>query len=233
MNDKNQKRGGMYFNNGQPYLSVTTILQIINKPQIVYWFGREVFRAMVVNPSLDERAALAAPYATSGKAKERGTTVHSIIEAFKNTGETIDTIPDEYRKYALAFYQFMKDHKVEIIEQEKTIYDEENKIAGTLDMYVKIGSKLMIVDAKTGKDLYDEVKLQNSAYAHMMRASGKQVDEIAALLLETGVDGLPTGKYKFATLEEDFDAFKACKDLYVWKNKESLLKTGYLKHELA
>lgn len=227
-NDKNEKRGGFYFQNGKPYLSVTEILKVISKPAISYWFGREIYRAMLLDPTLDEKTAMAAPYKTTDKAKARGTTIHSIIEAYKTTGETIDTIPDELKGYATAFYQFMKDHNVKIIEQEKSVYDEKNKLAGTLDMYVQIGEKLMIVDAKTGKDIYDEVRLQNSAYANMLRLAGHKVDEIAVLLLETGDDGLPTGKYRFATLEEDFEAFLACKTLYIWQNKEKLLKLGYL-----
>lgn len=230
MNDlKNTRRAGFYFDKTEPYLSVTEVLKIIAKPQIVYWFGKEVYRAMAIDPTIDEKTALAAPYKTSGSAKTRGTTVHSIVEAYKTTGEVIETIPEEFKGYATAFYQFMKDHKVEIIEQEKTIFDKENKVAGTLDMYVKIGDKLMIVDVKTGKDIYNEVRLQNSAYAHMLRLAGHKVDEIAVLLLETGEDGKPTSKYKFATLEEDFDAFLACKKVYEWANKEKLIKFGYLK----
>lgn len=227
-NQTDQRRGGFYFDSGKPYLSVTEILKIIDKPALRYWFGREVFRAMLLDPTLDEKSALSAPYKVTDKAKMRGTTIHSIVEAYKTTGEVIETIPPELKGYATAFYQFMKDHKVKIIEQEKTIFDEENKIAGTLDMYVQIGDSMMIVDVKTGKDIYDEVRLQNSAYAHMLRLAGHKVDEIAVLLLETGQDGKPTGKYKFATLEEDFEAFLATKTLYVWSNKEKLLKLGYL-----
>lgn len=228
VNLTSNRRGGFYFDGTTPYLSTTEILKIIAKPAIAYWMGREVYRAMIKDPSMDEKTALSMPYMTTDSAKTRGKTVHSIVEAYKTTGEVISTVPDEFKGYATAFYQFMKDHNVGIIEQEKTVFDKENMVAGTLDMYNKIGGSLHITDVKTGKDIYDEVRLQLSSYAKMQRDSGKQVDEISVLLLETGQDGLPTGKYKFQTLEEDFDAFLACKKLYTWQNKEKLLKIGYL-----
>lgn len=227
-NQTDLRRGGFYFKDNAPYLSTTEILKIINKPALVYWFGREVYRAMLVNPSMDEKTALSSPYTTSSSAKDRGTTVHSIVEAFKRTGETIDTIPEPYKKYATAFYQFMKDHNVKIIEQEKSVFDEKNKVAGTLDMYAQIGNSMHLIDVKTGKDIYRETNLQLSSYAYMLRQEGKTVNEISVLLLETGEDGLPTGKYKFQTVEEDFEAFMATRTLYIWSNKEKLIKVGYL-----
>lgn len=228
-NLKNQKRGVFYYKENVPYISTTEILKIIDKPALRYWFGREVYRAMIKDPSLNEAAALSAPYQSNTSAKNRGTTVHSIVEAYKTTGEVIETVPDEFKGYATAFYQFMKDHKIEIIEQEKSVFDDVNKIAGTLDMYAKIGDSLHVLDVKTGKDIYAEVRLQLSSYANMLRLEGHTVDEISVLLLETGDDGLPTGKYKFQTVVEDLEAFLACKKLYEWNNKEMLLKMGYLK----
>lgn len=228
MNQTDLRRGGMYWKDGIPYLSVTEVLKIINKPQLMYWFGREVYRAMVVDPTMDERTALAKPYETSDNAKSRGTTIHSIVEAYKTTGERIQDVAEPYRGYAEAFYQFMKDHDVQIIEQEKTLFDPVEKLAGTMDMYCQIGDSYIILDVKTGKEIYKEATLQLSAYAHMMRQEGKEVKEIAILLLETGDNGRPTGKYKFQTCVENFDAFKAAKDLYCWTETERLLKLGYL-----
>lgn len=228
MDKRQTRRGGFYWRNDKPYLSVTEILKVIDKPALRYWYGREVYYAMLKDPSLNEKDALAAPYKKSSKAKDRGTTIHSIIEAYKQTGAVLDGIPDDFQGYATAFYNFMKDVKPVLIEQEKTVLDEENRTAGTLDMYCQIGNGFYLVDAKTGKDIYPEVGLQNSAYANGMRLEGKQVDGIAVVLLETGTDDKPTGNYKFAHLTEDFDAFLAAKKLYEWQNREKLIKVGYL-----
>lgn len=225
-----KRRGGFYFKTPtDPYLSVTTVLQSISKPQLMYWFGREVYYAMLKDPTLSEKDALAAPYATSGKAKDRGSTIHSIVEAYKSTGMRIETVPVHLIGYATAFYDFMRDHKPQIIDQEKTVFDEEHRVAGTLDMYALVGESPMVIDIKTGKDIYPDFGLQLSAYANMLRSDEKPVKEIAVLLLETGSDGKPTGKYKFQTMREDLETFLAVKKLYEYLNYEKLLKVGYLK----
>ena len=223
-----EKRNGFYFKDGQPYLSTTEILKVINKPALMHWFGKEIYYAMNHHPSLEDRTALTMPYSTSSDAKSRGTTVHSIVEAYKSTGDVLEGIPDQFQGYATAFYTFMRDHQVQLIEQEKQVFDPVERIAGTLDIYAKIGDSCMVIDVKTGKDIYPEAALQLSSYAFMLRLEGKPVDSISVLLLETGVDGMPTGKYKFVTQEEDRDSFLAAKQLYVWQNKEKLLKVGYL-----
>lgn len=222
------KRGIFYWKDNVPYLSVTEILKIIDKPALRYWFGQEVFFAMTKNPALNEKEALAAPYASSNTAKARGTTVHSIVEAYKQTGAVLDGIPEEFQGFATAFYKFMKEVNPEIIEQEKSVFDHKHKIAGTLDMYAKIGDSLYILDIKTGKDIYSEVELQLSAYAHMLREEGKKVDNIGVVLLEIGEDKKPTGNYKFAPRSEQHEAFIHAKALYEWQNREKLIKLGYL-----
>lgn len=209
-------------------LSVTEILKVLDKPALRYWYGQEVFYAMVKNPSLNEREALAAPYQTGQKAAARGTTVHSIVEAYKTTGQELSGIPEEFQKFATAFYKFMNEVKPEIIEQERTVFDPVNRIAGTLDMYAKIGDKMYVLDIKTGRDIYDESELQLSAYAHAMRLEGKPVDSIGVVLLEIGADKLPTGNFKFATRTENHATFLHVKAVYEWQQREKLIKAGYL-----
>lgn len=228
-NQTNLRRGGFYWIGNKPYLSTTEILKVIDKPALRYWYGQEVFYAMCKDPKLNEREALSAPYQSGKKAAGRGTTVHSLVEAYKNTGQVIENVPDDFKGYAQAFYDFMNEVKPELIEQEKTAIDEENSVAGTLDIYGKIGSKHYVLDIKTGKDIYAESSLQLSQYAHSLRLEGKPVDAIGVVLLETGADKLPTGKYKFAVQTEAHDVFLHAKALYEWQNKEKLLKIGYLK----
>jgi len=227
-NQKETRRGGFYWQDGKPYLSVTEILKVIDKPALRYWYGQEVFYAMVKNPSLNEREALAAPYQSSQRATSRGTTVHSIVEAYKQKGTVLDGIAPEFQGFATAFYKFINEMKPEIIEQEKTVVDEKNRVAGTLDMYCKIGPSFYVLDVKTGKDIYQESELQLSAYAHALRLEVKKVDNIGVLLLEIGDNKLPTGNYKFATRTENHQVFLNAKALYEWINREKLIKAGYL-----
>jgi len=215
MNKKDQRRGGFYWVGDKPYLTVTTILKIIDKPALRYWFGKQVYLAMIQNPTLSEQEALSAPYKISDKAKSRGLTVHSIIEAYKKVGEF--AVAEEYKGYEDAFIKFMTDTKADILEQEKSVFSEEYRYAGTLDLLVEINGNRVVIDVKTGKDIYLEAYLQLSAYAH---ASNNNC-EIAVLLLQ------PNGNYKFEYGEKDLEAFLACKKIYERIHKEDLLKANY------
>ena len=217
---KNKRRGGFYWIQGKPFISVTNVLKILNKPAIVYWFGKEVYWALTKDPSLSEREALSAPYKTSGKAKDRGKTVHSIVEAYKGSKTEINTIPKAFKGYANAFYKWVKDNDVKILSREKTVISREHGFAGTLDLLVEINGekKTLVVDVKTGKAIYGEVFLQLSAYKHAVEEEDKKVDGIAALLLKED------GNYIFEKGEDCFDAFLACKDIWEWDNKSLLEK---------
>ena len=116
LNKKDMRRGGFYWKSDpkKPYVSVTTTLSVIDKPALRYWFGKEVYYAMVQDPTLGEQEALSAPYKKSDTAKSRGTTVHSIVEAYKHTKEHIETSPEAYRGFAKAFYSWVKDNDIEI-----------------------------------------------------------------------------------------------------------------------
>lgn len=215
---KDERRGGFYWLDKKPYVSVTEILKCIDKPQLRYWFGREVYLAMVVNPTLKEAEALSAPYKTSGKAAERGKTIHSLIEAYKKTGAVIDTIPDHLKGYAKAFYGWVKDNKVEIEENERTVINEEYGFAGTLDLLAKINGEDYLIDCKTGKDIYPESALQLSAYQKCLNG---QLPKLGVLLLKED------GEYKFANVNPRFDIFLSCKSLWEWMNEELIKKVGY------
>ena len=220
---QSNRRGGFYWDkDGKPYISVTTILQVLDKPALRYWFGKEVYRALVVDPSLSEKDALAAPYRSATTAMGRGTTVHSIVEAYKHTKKYLESIPDDFKPYAQAFYTWFEDNDVEMVENEKTVVSKKYGYAGTLDLIVKFkkNGRTLIADVKTGKDIYDEVFMQLSAYKQAYEENGGEKVGIGVLLLSTGADGKATGKYKFEEGEYCFDEFLAARKLWIWKNQE-------------
>lgn len=230
MNDKKDlkktRRGGFYWDKDEPNLTVTTILSVIDKPALRYWYGQQVYLAVVKDPTLDEKSALAAPYQASEKAKDRGLTVHSIVEAYKHEQEPdITQIPFQYRGYAKAFYRWADDTDMVVMDQERTVFNRKEKYAGTLDLLCNIKNKIYVVDVKTGKDIYPEAFIQTSAYREALISNGQKVDGIAVVLLKED------GEYKFQTsLECDikYRSFIAAKKLYEGLNEEKLKKVGYL-----
>ena len=218
---KDNRRGGFYFDtDGTPYVSVTNVLSVIDKPALRWWFGHEIYLAMVKNPTLAEQEAMASPYQKSDSAKTRGTTVHSIVEAYTHTKEHIKTIPTEFAGYAKAFYNWVEDNDIEIQEHEHTVISKKYGYAGTLDLLVKNrqSKKTFIIDVKTGKDIYPEAFLQLSAYKQALSEDNHHVDHTAVLLLNE------EGTYRFGQGEDELEAFLACKRLWEWKNKELIDK---------
>lgn len=224
---KQNKRGGFYWIQEKPYVSVTEVLKIIDKPQLRYWFGKQVYLSMVENPQLSEKEAMSAPYKKSDKAKSRGSSVHSIVEACKTGTEVKFELAETEKElggYRDAFLKWINELNVKVVENEKTVISEKYKYAGTLDLLVRInGNKeLTLVDVKTGKDIYPESFIQTSAYKYALKEQGVEVKETATLLLNEN------GTYKYAIGGDEIKGFLAAKYLYESINREDLIKLGYL-----
>jgi genome maintenance exonuclease 1 len=215
------RRGGFYWFNKKPYVSATTVLKVIDKPALRYWVGREVYRAMIVDPTMSEKEALGAPYKKKKKAGQRGTTVHSIVESWKKTEKKITLLPDDIKPYANAFYKFVEDNKLELLEHEKTVVSKKHHYAGTLDIIAKKNGDIWILDVKTGKDIYTEAHIQVSAYKNAAEENGQEIDRMGVVLLQEN------GNYKFEETEDVFDVFIATKLLWEFLNKELCEKVGY------
>src|SRR3990167_2760327 len=54
-NKKQTRRGGFYWKDGKSYISVTNCLKILDKPQIRFWFGKQIYWAVVTNPTISEQ----------------------------------------------------------------------------------------------------------------------------------------------------------------------------------
>lgn len=216
-NDK--RRDGFYWVDKIPYVSVTEVLRVINKPALQYWYGQQVYQEVIKDPTIDEKAALAAPYKTSQNAAARGSTVHSLIESYKLTGAVIKDVPDQFKGYANAFYAWANDVKPEVIYTEHEVLNEEYYYAGTLDMLARIGGKIYVIDFKTSKDgtVYNEAHMQVSAY----KACLNDVDGgIIVGLAETGI-------YNHQQTYESFKPFTSALNLYAFINRDKLAKYGW------
>lgn len=214
------RRAGMYWLENRPYLSVTEILKCIDKPALMRWYGQQVYYAVMKEPTIDERAALAAPYAVSKSAANRGSTVHSMIEAYKQTDAVVQTIP-EYDGYAKGFYKWVDDFKPIIIENERTVTNPKMGYAGTLDMIAEIGGKRHVIDFKTNKNgtIYDEAHLQVSAYLNCDGMSDCDGGIIVALAED--------GTYTHQVCKDGYKPFLAALDLYVFLNSNKINALGW------
>lgn len=219
MDKRTTKRSGMYFIEGKYYPSVTQILSVIDKPALRYWFGKQVYQAVALNPDMNEQQALAEPYKVSESAKDRGSAVHDIVEAWENTGKVVG-LEGQFKGYAQAFESWIKSNNIKLLEHERSVYSKKYRYAGTLDLLVKVNGfdKPTLIDVKTGKDIYAEAHLQVSAYKQALLEDGVELQDTAILLLQED------GTFKYETGKDKLRAFLACKVLWEGLNEELLKK---------
>ena len=149
-----------YDKNNNEVPSVTTILKILNKPELVDWAN---FMGLhKINSKL-----------YTEKAANVGTYVHYYIE--KLCKKKIIRLPYlkedldrkqiiKFRNAVNSFKKFKKDYKPKFLYNEISIVNEKYKFAGTVDCICSINNKNYIIDFKTSKKAYPSYFLQLAAY---------------------------------------------------------------------
>lgn len=157
-----------YILDGIVYPSVTEILNIINKPQLVEWFKRKGFEEI-----LEE----------GERATSIGDMVHDIIHQTLS-GKKVE-IPkdypyvDEVKKCVSAFIDWYQKFKFKKIELEYTVFHKQYFYAGTFDCLGRTADgKIILFDWKTSSAIYPEYHLQLAAYKYAYEhQTGQKVDE--------------------------------------------------------
>lgn len=162
--------------------SVTTILKIINKEELLYWANSLGYKRISVRSELESHAYI-------------GSCAHYAIDEYFKTGRIdLDSIIDERRitenicvknafiSFSKYFIENRKDF--EIIENEKSISGK--KFGGTLDLLAKYKkNKLILCDFKTSKDFYISMFLQLAAYDLLLKETEKmKIDGYMVILLD-------------------------------------------------
>lgn len=164
----------MYFNKfGEEVPSATTILKILNKPQLVKWANYLGFNHLHVDSVLNEASTL-------------GTIVHDLINSillnhyiiYINDGR----VPiDILCSYINRFKIWLKTNTVIPILLEKSI--SSDKFGGTLDFYGIINDKYTILDFKTSKKIRISMFFQLALYTILLEELGYKVDQVGILLV--------------------------------------------------
>lgn len=231
-NEKNKRRGGFYWHpeTNEPFVSVTTVIdQALKKDQLENWKMQQVYRSVLRDPQISEREALQAPWKAADSAKSTGSTVHSLIESYRVSQALAEPSVPEFKLFADAFYQWIKDYKVRVVENEKTVFSHRFGYAGTLDMLCTFGDDpgLVLVDFKTSKGIYPQVFLQLSAYKQGLSEQGIEVNRMVAVVLKKDDQGNPTGKYVAEEGTDELGTFLSLKKIWEWQNRALLTDVKY------
>lgn len=105
-----------------------------------------------------------APYRERDRKADIGSAVHAEVEALI-LGQPRPEPAAELAPFMAQFESWRETFAPEFLASEATVYSDRESYAGTLDMIVRIAGRTLLVDAKTGKDVYPESALQITAYS--------------------------------------------------------------------
>lgn len=180
------------------YPSVTTVLGILRKISLEFWFKNNTIE--FINRE-------------SSRGRSIGTDIHAAIENYILTGEAkVDTeYPDEVTNALRSFVQFRKDYPdINLKWSEMALTSETYKYNGTIDCIGNIDGIPLVLDWKsaTCKDkekpeIYEEYKYQVSAYVNLYNEinPGKFIDK--AIIVSISKDKIAYNIYTMLQMEID------------------------------
>lgn len=151
----------------------------------------------------------------SQKALDIGSEVHNAIEMHLQNKAFKITTPQGTQAYN-AFLEWKKEVDLKPISLEQTVWGD--RWAGTLDFYGYYKDKLYVIDWKTSKAFYPEMRYQVAAYRYAIRYQEfetffKPIEGCGILRLDKET-GIPEFKDTSKTFEKDLKIFNRMVDLY-------------------
>lgn len=169
---------------GTWFRSVTSCLKAVNKPPLLNWAGK-VNREAIYSALLDAdgrisigdlRAATDKPHhnIASKGAADVGTLVHAYAESVFSNIKPTPIVPldfpvkaaAEYAKAIRGFENWRKEHRIEVLWTERTLWLHPGEfhptlgVCGTFDCALVVDGERLFVDIKTSADVYPEHWLQ-------------------------------------------------------------------------
>jgi hypothetical protein len=226
--------GRYYTIDGERYPSVTTILDVLNKPQLVNWAARLTrdyikdqlfaFRRIDSLKDLNVDDLLAKSAIEHDRVKnaaaDHGTDIHRRIAA---------CVDDKYQHIAhdedpvvVGFRTWQDSAQFLPIASEKLVFSLEYGYAGTTDLIGTVrNGKLGLLDIKTGRGVYPEYKLQLAAYAVAYgEMTGRFPEVCLNLHVRSDFTITEANTFTAAELFPLFQTFLAAKRLFEWQSEQ-------------
>jgi len=211
------------------YPSVTTVLDIIEKPALKQWAVNMCVKYIEDNNfkmPLSELLNFAKTEwkNVSKEACDIGSRVHFLIEQKtikKNDTDISKELPEVQNAYN-AFCEWEDANIGAWLEKEKTVHDPDYCYAGTLDAVAEmIDGNIWLIDFKTSKGFYDGYDMQISAYLKAYNKMPCKYKATHAGILRLDKEtGLPDFKDYTKKIESSYEAFLKLLDFfYSWKKR--------------
>lgn len=216
--------------------SVTTILNILNKPAILEWAVRVVcddvesnLRALIAGNSfsVDQifkviTEARSAHTRLKEEAAEIGVSTHDWLAGYwravmaGNQASYLVNMPEEghVQNCINAALNWFAEHEIKPLYVECPQYSREYKISGRSDFIGIVDGRMAVIDYKSTKSLYPEIALQMAAYARFHLEEYKNATHFDRYGLRLNKETGDFEARKYMDLESDWDTFLACFKLY-------------------
>lgn len=161
---------------GEKVISVTSITGIINKPALLYWAVGlaknhllELLESGQAVKTEDVLEAVGLHKQKKEEAADKGTKIHTWAEEYINAllrEEPLPDLPkdDQLANGAMAFMKWISENNVVLDESERLVYSKKYKYAGMADCIGWVDGKKALIDFKTGKAIYNEMRYQVAGY---------------------------------------------------------------------
>lgn len=198
-----------YDNWGNEVPSVTTILKMVNKPELIGWAHYMGTRHISIESILE-------------KSSYFGNSIHDYLECYFTGGCYIPLFSEmlneeDYKKATNNFRWFMKDKTFDCVLSE--VARSNNLFGGTLDYYGEFNGKKMLIDFKTSKDVYPTYLLQLGGYYELIK-NEVEVDGAGILIVNA-----KQCRFKEITLDKlkrYGEMFMILADFYIQYTKEGM-----------
>lgn len=199
---------------------VTTVLALLAKPALIHWAWKlgldgEDYRKV------------------KGKAANIGTITHYLVECDMKDREPElgDYKPNDVEQARRAFQGYLdwkRQYKLIPLEVEYGVVSEDWEYGGTLDcVALDTDGALVLLDVKTSKGIYDEMKYQLAAYweAWNEMNPGRTIKWAAILRLDKLTGGFSFHPYP-GPLTTEFEIFKCLRTVYALRKADDRNRDG-------
>jgi len=228
-------------------IGVTSITGQMDKPGLIYWatgLARDYLLELINERPInrDDIVYSAGIHREAKKkAADLGTEVHAWIEKWtKGENPAVPTEPyDDFTEEDInkiqngitAFLEWVRAHNVKILEAEQVVYSKKHGYVGTLDAIGEVDGKRTLIDYKTSKGIYSEMRYQTIAYKKAHEEEHGKIIAGGRWIIRLGKD---TGDFQAVFLpylddEPDYKAFlgllavkKREKELYNWSKQVNI-----------
>lgn len=202
--------GGRFYKleDGTELPSVTTILSVLAKPQLLAWMAKteremvsaaaaDLYQDAPAEPKMSRMAFLSTLERRVGEelagrkkmraAADIGTEAHAMAEweLKKMMGWPVDEMPKLSQPAAICFAaweEWRASVELEPLWIEQKVFSRAHLYAGTLDLIARVNGELTVVDFKTSKAVYPEAFLQIAAYAKAIGEMGHEEPKVGMIL---------------------------------------------------